>query len=170
MNITYYQLAVESNLRVLNNLSHLLNVATTHCAEHKIDESVLLNYRLFPDMFPLVRQVQLVSDMTKSCAARLSGKEPPRFEDKESSFAQLQTRIADTIAYLKTIKENDFSDSADREIRLPWRPDEPMSGEFFLLQHAIPNIYFHITTAYNILRHNGVAVGKADYMGRVTQK
>jgi len=168
MNITYYKLAVDGNLRVLNNLSHLLNRAADYCTERKIEERVILDARLFPDMFPLVRQVQLVSDMTKSCAGRLTGKEPPRFEDKEASFAELQTRIADTVAYLKTFKDSDFSDSADREIRLPWKPDHPMRGEVFLLQHALPNIYFHIATAYNILRHNGVAIGKADFVGKVS--
>lgn len=168
MSITYYQLAVSSNLRVLNNLSHLLDKAAAHCSEHKIDEKVMLELRLFPDMFPLVRQVQLVSDMTKSCAARLLGQEPPRMEDKETTFVALQKRIADTVAYLKTLKEADFTDCADREVRLPWKPDQPLRGEVFLVQHALPNIYFHITTAYNILRHNGVAIGKGDYVGKVS--
>lgn len=168
MSITYYQLAVASNLRVLGNLSHLLDKAATHCSEHKIEERVMLELRLFPDMFPLVRQVQLVSDMTKSCAGRLLGREPPRMEDNETDFAQLQKRIADTVAYLKTLNEADFVDCAEREVRLPWRPDQPMRGEVFLVQHALPNIYFHITTVYNILRHNGVAVGKADFVGKVS--
>lgn len=167
MNISYYQLAVESNIRVLNNLSHLLDKAISYCSENKIDDQVLLSARLFPNMFPLVRQVQLVSDMTKSCAARLIGQEPPSFEDKETSFAELQKRISDTVSYLKTIKETDFANSANQEIRLPWRKDHPMRGEIFLLQHAISNIYFHITTAYNILRHNGVVIGKADYIGKI---
>ncbi len=167
MNVSYYQLAVESNIRVLNNLSHLLDKAKTFCTERKLEERVLLEARLFPDMYPLVRQVQLVSDMTKSCAARLIGQEPPRFEDKEASFAELQDRITKTIAYLKTVKEADFSGSKDREIRLPWKPDKPMRGEVFLLQHALPNVYFHITAAYAILRHSGVAIGKADYIGAI---
>ncbi|MCL2309908.1 MAG: DUF1993 domain-containing protein [Proteobacteria bacterium] len=164
MNISYYQLAVESNICVLNNLSHLLDKAVAFCAERKIKESVLLEARLFPDMFPLVRQVQLVSDMTKSCAARLTGQESPSFEDCETSFVELQNRIAKTVAYLKAVKAAGFAGSESREILLP-RRDKPMRGETFLLRHALPNIYFHITTAYNILRHNGVSIGKADYLG-----
>lgn len=167
MNVTYYQLAVGGSLRILDNLSHLIDVAADHCRERKIEDRVMLEARLFPDMFPLARQVQLVSDMTKSCAARLTGNEPPKMEDKEASFAELQKRLADTAAYLKTFKEADFADSADREIRLPWRQDQPMRGEVFLLQNALPNIYFHITTAYDILRHNGVPLGKADFIGKV---
>ncbi len=168
MALSFYQLAIGGNLRVLANLSHLLDKAAAYCSERKIEDRVMLESRLFPDMFPFVRQVQLVSDMTKSCAARLIGAEPPRFEDKETSFAELQKRIADTIAYLNTVKESDFADSAERQVRLPWKPDQPMRGEVFLLQHALPNIYFHITTAYNILRHNGVPIGKADYVGKIT--
>ncbi|MCL2873229.1 MAG: DUF1993 domain-containing protein [Betaproteobacteria bacterium] len=166
MSISYHQLAVESNITVLNNLSHLLDKAVAYCAERKIEERVLLEARLFPDMFPLKRQVQLVSDMTKGCAARLTGQEPPSFEDKENSFPELQERIAKTIAYLKTVKAAAFADCETREIRLP-RRDKPMRGDVFLLRHSLPNVYFHITTAYNILRHNGVPVGKADFLGAI---
>jgi hypothetical protein len=164
MNVSYYQLAVEGNLRVLHNLSHLLDKAAAFCVERKIEERALLDARLFPDMFPLVRQVQLVSDMTKGCAARLAGQKPPVFENKETSFAELQDLITRTAAFLKTVKEADFVGSENREILPPHR-DKPMRGEIYLLCHALPNIYFHITTAYNILRHNGVPVGKADFIG-----
>lgn len=166
MSLSYYQLATQSTTRVLHNLSHLLDMATVFCAERKIDESVLLNYRLAPDMFPLSRQVQLVSDMTKSCAARLANKELPAFEDSETSFEQLKARISKTINYIDALKESDFTHSEELEIKLPWY-EESMRAEVFLLQHALPNIYFHITTAYNILRHNGVAVGKRDYLGKI---
>ncbi|SQI43292.1 Uncharacterized protein conserved in bacteria [Leminorella richardii] len=166
MSLSYYQLATQSTIRVLNNLDFLLSIASAFCKERRIEEQVLLNSRLAPDMFPLVRQIQLVSDMTKSCAARLAGLEPPIYEDSETTFAQLKARIANTISYIKTLEEKDFTDSESREIKLPWY-DEPMRGDVFLLQHALPNIYFHITTAYNILRNNGVAVGKRDYLGKI---
>ncbi len=165
MQVTYYQLIIENGLRNLNNLSHILDKAADYCKERNIDEKVLLGSRLFPDMYPLVKQVQIVSDITKGSAARLTGKEPPKMEDKETSFAELKQRLADTAAFLKTFKQDDFKDSATREIRLPWRPDEPISGETFLLHQALAHIAFHITTSYNILRHNGVALGKADYIG-----
>ena len=164
MNVSYYQLAVEGNIRVLNNLSHLLDKAVAYCAERKIEESALLEARLFPDMFPLKKQVQVVSDMTAGCAARLAGKQPPGAENKEKSFAELQQRVAAGIAYLQTYKAADFAGGEAREIVVPHR-DKPMRGEVFLLRHALPNIYFHITTAYNLLRHNGVPVGKADFLG-----
>jgi hypothetical protein len=166
MNVSYYQLTIESSVCVLNHLSHLIDKAVAYCAERKIEERVLLEARLFPDMFPLKRQIQIVSGHAASYAARLIGKEPPSYEDNENSFAELQARIAKTIAYLKTIKEADFADSEMREIRLP-RRDKPMRGEVFLLRHVLPNLYFHITTAYNIMRHNGVPIGKADYLGEM---
>ena len=167
MSFSYYQLATQNGTRALRNLSHLIDKAVEHCAEHKIDEQALLQFRLFPDMFPLVRQIQLVSDMTKSCCARLTGAEPPSFPDTETTFAQLKERLARTIAYIETVKEADFAGCEQRQITLPWRQDKPMRAEAFLQYHALPNIYFHVTTAYNILRHNGVAVGKADYIGEL---
>ncbi|MCL2591698.1 MAG: DUF1993 domain-containing protein [Betaproteobacteria bacterium] len=151
---------------VLNNLSHLLDKAVAYCAERKIEECALLEARLFPDMFPLKRQIQMVSNHTTGCAARLTGQEPPSFEDKENSFAEWQECIAKAVAYLKAVKAADFANSETREIRLPWK-DKPMCGEAFLLRHALPNIYFHIAAAYNILRHNGVPVGKADFLGAI---
>lgn len=166
MSLSYYQIATQSTIRVLNNLDHLIDLAVIFCAEKKIEQSVLLNARLSPDMFPLSRQVQLVSDMTKSCAARLAGLDVPSYPDNEISFEQLKERIAKTIAFIQTVKESDFNGCEGRKVTLNWYPD-PMTSEVFLLQHALPNIYFHITTAYNILRHNGVAVGKRDYLGQI---
>ncbi|WP_159565536.1 DUF1993 domain-containing protein [Budvicia diplopodorum] len=166
MSLSYYQIATQSTIRVLNNLDHLIDLAVIFCAEKKIEQSVLLNARLSPDMFPLSRQIQLVSDMTKSCAARLAGADVPSYEDNEATFEQLKARIAKTIDFIKTVKEGDFAGCETRKVALNWYP-EPMISEVFLLQHALPNIYFHITTAYNILRHNGVAVGKRDYLGQI---
>ncbi|GHT81808.1 hypothetical protein AGMMS49960_05170 [Betaproteobacteria bacterium] len=165
--VTYYQLAVTGNLRVLDNLAHLLDKATAHATANKIEERALLDARLFPDMFPLVRQIRMVCDMSRNHAAWLTGKEAPQFGDTETSFADFKTRIANSIAYLQTFQDSDFAASAEREVRLPWSPDKAYRGEVFLLQHSIPNLYFHLTTAYNILRHNGVPVGKADFLGAI---
>lgn len=167
MSLSYYQLVIEGSIRALNNLSHLLDKAAEHAAANKIEESALLDARLFPDMFTFTRQVRMVSDMSRYGAAWLTGKEVLKFDDDETSIAQLKTRIANTIAYLKTYKDSDFADSAEREVRLPWNPGVAYRGEVFLLQHAIPNIYFHLTTAYNLLRHNGVPIGKGDYLGPI---
>ncbi|MDR3213021.1 MAG: DUF1993 domain-containing protein [Azoarcus sp.] len=167
MSVTYYQLAVLGNIRALDNLAHLLDRAEEHAAANKIEEQALLDARLFPDMFPLIRQVRMVCDMSCFAAAWLTGKEAPKFASDETSFAALKTRIANSVAYLRTFKESDFADSAAREVRLPWKPDKAYRGEVFLLQHSIPNIYFHLTTAYDLLRHNGVPLGKADYLGSI---
>jgi hypothetical protein len=165
--VDYFQLAITGNLRVLNNLSHLLDKAAEHAKANKIDERAFLDARLFPDMFPLIRQIRMVCDMSRNGVAWLTGKEAPQYGDAETSFADLNKRIADSVAYLETFHESDFFASSTREVRLPWSPDKAYRGEVFLLQHSIPNIYFHLTTAYNILRHNGVPVGKADYLGAI---
>jgi hypothetical protein len=167
MNVSYYRLAVLGNIRILNNLSHLLDKAVEHAAANKIEERALLDARLFPDMFPLIRQIRMVSDMSRCAPAWLTGKDVPKFDDGETSFVELKARIAGSLAYLQTFEENDFVGSADREVRLPWNPAKAYRGEVFLLQHAIPNIYFHLTTAYDLLRHNGVPLGKADYLGPI---
>ncbi|MDR1064309.1 MAG: DUF1993 domain-containing protein [Azoarcus sp.] len=167
MSVSYYQLAVLGNIRILNNLSHLLDKAAAYAAANKIEEGALLDARLFPDMFPLIRQIRMVSDMSRFAPAWLTGKEAPKFEDDETGFAALKARIANSVAYLQTFKESDFADSAAREVRLPWNSAKAYRGEVFLLQHSIPNVYFHLTTAYALLRHNGVPIGKADYLGSI---
>ncbi|MDR1463584.1 MAG: DUF1993 domain-containing protein [Azoarcus sp.] len=167
MSVSYYQLAVLGNICVLDNLSHLLDKAVAYAEANKIEERALLDARLFPDMFPLIRQIRMVSDMSRFAPAWLTGKEAPKFEDNETSFAELKTRIANSTAYLRSFKESDFADSANREVRLPWNPGKAYRGEVFLLRHSIPNIYFHLTTAYNLLRHNGVPIGKTDYLGPI---
>lgn len=167
MNVTYYQLVISGNIRALENLAHLLDKAAAHTAANGIEERALLDARLFPDMFPLIRQIRMVCDLSRAAAAWLAGREAPTFDDDEPSFAALKTRIANAVAYLRTFQESDFAASAAREVRLPWSPDTAYRGEVFLLQHAIPNIYFHLTTAYDLLRHNGVPLGKADYLGRI---
>jgi hypothetical protein len=124
MNVSFYQLAVLGNIRALDNLTHLLDKATEYAGNNKIEESALLDARLFPDMFPLTRQIRMVCIMSCMAVAFLAGKEAPKFDDQETSFAELKTRIANSIAYLKTFKESDFAESANREVRLPWSPDK----------------------------------------------
>lgn len=167
MSITIYQLVIPGYIRTLNNLSHLLDQGAEHAAANKIEESALLDARLFPDMFPFARQVRMVTDMTRLAAALLTGHEAPKFDNNETSFADLKKRISGSIDYLKNFTEADFADAATREVRLPWAADKVYPGEVFALQHSIPNIYFHLTTAYNLLRHNGVPVGKADFLGTI---
>lgn len=167
MNVTYYQLAILGNVRTLENLTHLLDRGEEYARANKIEEAALLDARLFPDMFPFARQVRMVCDMSRLAVAWLTGKDAPKYADDEKSFTELKTRVAHSITWLKTFTEADFSGSATREVRLPWSPDKAYRGEVFLLQHAVPNIYFHLTTAYDLLRHNGVPIGKADYLGKI---
>ncbi|MDR3409749.1 MAG: DUF1993 domain-containing protein [Formivibrio sp.] len=167
MSMTYRQATVSAFVRALTNLAGILDKGAEYAHAKKIDENILLNSRLYPDMYPLLKQVQVATDMSKFCVARLTGEEAPRFPDDESNFAQLKERIASTIAFIAGISEAAFVGSADREIILPWMPDKPMKGEFYVLHFAQPNVYFHLTMAYAILRHNGVPLGKMDFIGPI---
>jgi hypothetical protein len=152
--------------RMLGNLSAILNKAAAHADARKIDHGVLLNARLFPDMLPLIKQVQIASDTAKGCIARLAGVDIPKFEDDEASFADLQARIAKTIAFIDGIKPGQVDGSEGRDIILQIRDKKlELKGQDFMTNRALPNFYFHITTAYNILRHNGIEIGKSDYLG-----
>jgi hypothetical protein len=152
--------------KMLGNLATLLDKAAKHCEAGKIDPGALLNFRLFPDMFTLTRQVQVAADQAKGCAARLAGVEIPKFEDNEKSFDELKARIAKTIAFLNGIKPEQLANSAGRDVTMPLR-NNPVTfkGEWYLKHFVMPNFYFHVTTAYNILRHNGVVLGKGDFIG-----
>ena len=153
----------------LNALSTILDKAVAFATARKIDPSVLLNSRLSPDMFPLVRQVQIAADQAKNGSARLAGIEPPRYEDDEATVDQLKARIAKTLAYLKTIDPKRIDDSANREISFPLGPTDKahMSGADYLYHFVLPNFYFHRTAAYAILRHCGIDVGKRDFLGAI---
>jgi len=153
----------------LNALSAILDKAVAFATARKIDPSVLLNSRLFPDMFPLVRQVQIVADQAKNGSARLAGIDPPRYQDDETTVDQLKTRIAKTIAYLKTIDPERIDASANREISFPLGPTDTahMTGADYLYHFVLPNFYFHRTPAYAILRHCGVDLGKRDFLGGI---
>ena len=167
MSISMYQASVPVFIRMLNNLAAVLEKGVAYAGEKKIEPTVLLNSRLFPDMFPLLRQVQIVSDTAKGGAARLAGLEPPKYEDNEASFAELMARIEKTVAFLNTLKPAQIDGTEDKTITVIARGKTITHvGMPYLLNTVLPNLYFHITTAYNILRHNGVEVGKRDYLGR----
>jgi len=166
MQISMYQTAVPPFARVLSNLATILEKTLAHCESKKIDPAVLVNARLFPDMFPLLRQVQIASDSAKGGAARLAGLEPPAFEDNEATIAELIDRLRRTVAFLDTLREEQFAGAEDRTVTWKTRTtSRSMPGLPYLLTHVTPNVYFHVTTAYNILRHNGVEIGKQDFLG-----
>lgn len=168
MSVSMYQASVPVLIRGLNNLSAILDKAAADAAARNIAPDVLLNARLAPDMFALTRQVQIASDSAKGCAARLAGVEVPSYADDEASFADLQQRIAKTVTFLQGFNAAQIDGSEAREVVLKVRGDEiRFSGQNYLLGFVLPNFYFHLTAAYAILRHNGVALGKMDYLGGV---
>jgi hypothetical protein len=151
---------------MLGNLSSILDKAAAHAEAKKIDPTIFVNARLAPDMYPLSRQVQITTDIAKGCAARLSGIDVPSYEDNESNFAELQSRIAKTVAFLQSASEEQINNSGEREVTLKARGYEMrFLGQSYLFNFVIPNFYFHITATYAILRHNGVDIGKMDFMG-----
>ena len=168
MALSLYQASVPVFQQFLGSLRAELAKAEAHAAAHKIDPAVLLQARLYPNMFPLLRQVQIAGDFAKGAPARLAGLEPPKYEDDETSFADLYARIDRTSAFLKTLKAAQIDGQEERTIELKVG-GQPMSfkGQPYLLQFALPNFFFHATTAYAILRHNGVELGKRDFMGQM---
>jgi hypothetical protein len=156
----------------LNVLLSVLDKAAAHAAAKKIEPSVLLQSRLAPDMLPLVRQVQIVSDQAKNGSARLAGVEAPRFEDNETTIDQLKDRIVRTLAYVKTLDAKQIDGAGDREITFPLGPTNKghMKGADYLNHFVLPNFYFHMTAAYAILRHCGVDIGKRDFLGGIPMK
>jgi hypothetical protein len=168
MGLSMYSASVPVFIRMLTNLNGILQKAAVHAEAKKIDPSVLLGSRLYPDMFPLVRQVQIASDTAKGAAARLAEMEPPAYEDKETTFAELAARIQKTIAYLETFKPEQIDGSEERTITLESRGKQlSYQGMSYLLNSRLPNFYFHVTTAYAILRHCGVEIGKQDFLGKL---
>ncbi|MES2676953.1 MAG: DUF1993 domain-containing protein [Pseudomonadota bacterium] len=166
MAISMYQASVPVFIHNLNNLSAILKKAANHAEAKKIEPTVFINARLFPDMLPLVRQVQIASDAAKATIARLAEIEIPSFEDNETSFADLQERISKTIKFLQTIKPEQIDGKEELKISyFQHGKDRNFIGLPYLLNWGLPNLYFHITTAYAILRHNGVEIGKKDYLG-----
>ncbi|MDZ4812129.1 MAG: DUF1993 domain-containing protein [Pseudomonadota bacterium] len=167
MSISMYEATVPVLLRFLGNLEKWLDKAQAHADQKKFDTGVLVRSRLAPDMVDLARQVQIASDNAKGCVARLTGAEAPKYEDNEATFAELKERIAKTVAYVTSFKPAQFEGSETRDIVLKF-PSATLEfkGKDYVLHFVIPNFLFHMTTAYNILRHNGVEIGKTDYLAR----
>lgn len=166
MSLSMYEISVPVLVRNLNNLSAILKKGADYAATNGIDESVLINARLFPNMLPLSGQVQIACDMSKKAAARLSGAEPSSDEDNEASFEELYTRIANTVEFLKSTSPESINGSEQEEVTIQAGPQKlTLTGVFYLQSFVLPNVFFHTTTAYNILRHNGVELGKIDFIG-----
>jgi hypothetical protein len=166
MTLSMYQASVPRFINALNNLSAILDKAQAHVDAKKLDEATLTSFRLFPDMLPMARQILIATDTAKGLAARLAGVEIPVYDDTEKTLGELKARIAKTVAYLQTFRPEQIDGTENKEIIIKRGDKETRyHGMQFLLGHAVPNVYFHITTAYNILRHNGVEIGKRDYLG-----
>ncbi len=166
MTMSMYSASVPVFTTMLGNLSHFLDKAQAHADTKKFDAAVLMQSRLAPDMLPLTRQVLIACDAAKLCVARLSGVDAPKFEDTETTVPELKARIQKTIDYLKTVQPEQVNGTDDKEITFPAGRDKTrtMKGEAYLKHYATPNMYFHITTTYAILRHNGVELGKTDFL------
>lgn len=166
MSISMYQASVPRFVNILGNLSNILDKAQAHVDAKKLDAVTLTTYRLFPDMLPMTSQVQIACDTAKGVVARLAGVEIPVFEDDEKTLSDLKARIAKTIAFIQTVTPGRIDGTEDKEIVIKRGDKETRyKGMQFLVGHALPNFYFHVTTAYNILRHNGIEIGKRDYLG-----
>lgn len=166
MSISMYQASAPRFVNILGNLSAILDKAQAHCDAKKIDVTILTSYRVFPDMLPMAKQVQIACDTAKGLMARLAGVEAPAYEDNEKTIAELKARIAKTVAYVQGFSAAQIDGSEDKAIVVKRGDKEThYKGMQFLLGHAVPNFYFHVTTTYNILRHNGVEIGKRDYLG-----
>ncbi len=166
MNISMYQASAPRFANILNSLSGILDKAEAHCEAKKIDPAALTTVRLYPDMYHMTRQVQVACDTAKGAVARLAGVEIPKHEDTEKTFSELRARIAQTVEFINSVKPAQIDGTEDKEIVLKRGSQEvTYKGMQYLLGFAYPNFYFHVTTAYAILRHNGVEIGKRDFMG-----
>ena len=166
MTISMYSASVPVFVRMLTSLNKWLLKAEAHAEEKKFDVNVLLSARLAPDMLPFTKQIQIACDGAKFGVARLAGVEAPRFDDNEASFAELKARIAKTLDFINTAQPAQIDGTEAKDITVPQRTgDLQMKGEAYLLYFVLPNLYFHVTTAYALLRHNGVALGKGDFLG-----
>ena len=161
-----YEASVPVFKQILTSLSAIIDKAEAHATEKKIDPAALLQARLYPDMFPFLRQVQVACDFAKGCTARLAGVDVPRYDDSEQSFADLKQRIATTIAFMDGLPQDGIEASAQRDISTSSGANaKQFKGQVYLVHYALPHFYFHATTAYALLRHNGVEVGKKDFIG-----
>jgi hypothetical protein len=167
MTVSMYQISVPVFTRMLNNLTGIMEKAAAHCEERKIDPAALTQYRLYPDMFPFFKQIHIATDAARNGSAYLAGAEPLRFENTEQTFPELIGRVQKTIEYVNSFKPEQIDGTEEKEISIQ-RGETTLTyrGQDYLLNRVLPNFFFHITTAYDILRHNGVELGKKDYLGR----
>jgi hypothetical protein len=168
-NMLFYTIVVETK-KMLRNLDGCLEKGALHAAAKGFDPNVLLQSRLAPDMFPLVRQIQAACDQAKYVAARAAGKEAPPHPDSEQTLDEARKRIATVVSYLETFTKSDFDAADTRTVKLPRWEGKSMTVSDYVVEHGLPNFFFHVTTAYAILRHNGVDVGKRDYLGALTMR
>jgi hypothetical protein len=167
MPIPMYQAAVPTITRALKNLADVTAKGAQFAEAKKIPPEALINFRLYPDMLPFVKQIQIASDTAKGGCSRLAGVEPPSYEDNEKSFPELVERLRKTVAFLDTLKQEQMDGAESRTITWTVRGNErSMIGQQYLFNHVLPNVFFHCTTAYDILRHNGVELGKMDFLGK----
>jgi hypothetical protein len=168
MKVSMYQASVPSYLQILGSMAAILEKAEAHCAAKKIAPEVILNFRLFPDMFPLTRQIQIMTDQVKGSLARLAGQEVPSWADNEASFADLRARVQKAIDFAKAAKPDQIDGTEDKDIKLKiGGQDREFKGKAYLFGFAIANFYFHASMTYAILRHCGVEVGKTDFLGNI---
>ena len=166
MTISMHSASVPVFIRMFNNMTAWLDKAEAHAQAKKFEPSVYLTARLAPDMLPFLRQIQMTSDAAKFAVARLAGVEAPKFEDNETNFAELRERIAKTVAFIKSVPADQIDGTEDKDIALPRRDGTLMiKGEAYLKHFVLPNFYFHMTTTYALLRHDGVELGKMDFLG-----
>lgn len=165
-----YELTIPQFTKALRNLDAILMKGQAYAESKKVEMGVLLQSRLAPDQFPLLKQVQIACDTAKLGIARMTGKEAPTHDDKETTLPELRKRIQDVIAYLSTVTEQDFAKVSETKVTTPRWDGKWMYGHEYAMNHVIPNVYFHVTTAYSILRHNGVDIGKKDYLGEMPFK
>ena len=167
MPLSMYRASIPVFTRVLTNLAAILEKAAAHAEARKIDPPALLGARLFPDMYPLSKQVQIATDSANGGAARLAGVDVPVYENTETTFAELIARVRKTVAFLETLEPEQIDGTEEKTVSWQTRSStKSMQGLPFLTNHTLPNLYFHVTTAYDILRHNGVELGKMDFLGR----
>lgn len=166
MTMSMYSASVPVFKQILGSLTAILDKAESHVAAHNIDPAALLTFRLYPDMLPFVRQIQIAADFAKGCAARLGGVAVPAYADTEQSFAELKARLATTLAFIASVPQAAIEASATRAITTgSGEKTRHFTGQDYLLHYALPHFYFHATTAYDMLRHNGIAIGKKDFVG-----
>ena len=168
MSQSFYHGVVPVLTKTLGNLEAIIDKAIAHAAAHKIDDSAFVEARLFPDMFTFARQIRIAGDMAKGAGARLCGIDIPKYEDNEKTLPELKARLTKTIAFLNSLTPDQFKDAPERDIQFKAGPRSfQFKGQDYLQTWVLPNVYFHVTTAYNLLRHGGVEIGKMDFLGKV---